>query len=533
MLRGNLVKILFAFGLFFSLAQQSQGKAERTFAVVPQHAPIALARQWQPLIKELSNQTGVRFRFITAPTVTEFERRLLKGEYDYAYMNSALFLNAKKMRGYRGLAQRQKPLKGILVVRHDGPDSIYGLGGKTIAFPGPRAFGATLLTRANLRRAAINHNVAYLGTHESAYRAVARGQFIAAGGVIRSFSTLPYDVRSRLRVLHTTASGAPHIIAANKLIPGAEATRVGKALRAMKQHRGGQEALSHLHFRNLVQVNAQLLHKLSGLNIPRRRKTRSIVFHVIPRLDERNTREQMQPLAAYLKRRLEIQVVLKTHATMGAFEKTIYAEKRPALINANPVQAIRLAEKGYIVIAQQLPVKSPEGMRGIILTRKDSPIKSLADLKDKRIAFGGNKNAFFATIVPKVLLKRSGLKGKYIDVSKPGPVSDVIRRLHQGEIDAAGSGIMAVNSKMLQSRFAIHKMRIVAQSEPMPGLAWLLSNTVEPELRKEIEGLLLVYNTAAPGHAALQAGGVSGMRPARVRDYAVVKKYLSELHRTP
>ncbi len=129
MLRGSLIKILLAFSLFLSLAQQSRGEAERTFAIVPQHTPVTLANQWQPLIQELNHQIGVRFRFVTAPTVTEFERRLLNGECDYTYMNAAVFLEAKKLRDYRGLAQRQKPLKGILVVRADGSTGISGLSG--------------------------------------------------------------------------------------------------------------------------------------------------------------------------------------------------------------------------------------------------------------------------------------------------------------------------------------------------------------------------------------------------------------------
>lgn len=531
MLRGKLFKILFAFSLLFSLAQQSQAAAERTFAIVPQHAPVALANQWQPLLKELGRQTGLRFRFVTAPTVAEFERRLLKGDYDYVYLSAALFLEAKKIMAYRSLAQRQKSLRGILVVRQDGPKNIYGLKGKDIAFPAPRAFGATLLTRADLRRQKIDHNVAYLGTHESAYRAVAQGQFFAAGGILRSFQMLPDSVKSALRIVHTTATAPAHIIAANRRISGKESAGVAKALRAMKQHRRGQEALAKLKFKNLVPVNLQGLSKLARMKFPARRKTHTLAFHVIPRLNERDTHEQMQPLAAYLKRRLQVQVNLHTHATMGSFEKSIYSVRQPALINANPVQAIRLAKSGYVIIAQQLPVKSPEGMRGIILVREDSSIKTVADLEGKRIAFGGNKNAFFATIVPKVLLQRTGLEGKYTDVSQPGPVSDVIKRLRLGEIDAAGSGTMAVNSKLLQSKFAIHKMRIVAQSEPMPGLTWLISRSVEPALRKEIKRLLLAYSAIAPGHAALRAGGVSGMRPARLQDYATARKYLEELHK--
>jgi len=296
----------------------------------------------------------------------------------------------------------------------------------------------------------------------------------------------------------------------------------------MKKHRLGQEAIARLHFKNIVSVDQLGLKRIAQLDLPKRRKTNAIVFHVIPRLDEASTREQMQPLAAYLKRRLELQVDLETHKTMGDFEKSIYAEKRPALINANPVQAIRLARNKYEIVAQQLPVQAPKGMRGILLVRPDSSIKSVSDLEGKRIAFGGNKNAFFATIVPKVLLQREGLNNKYTDVSKPGPVSDVVRRLHKGEIDAAGAGTMALHSKVLQAKFDVHKMIVIQQSEPMPGLAWLLSKSIEPALREEIRGLLLDYGAAAPGHAALRAGGVSGLQPANLQSYSKVKQFVEE-----
>jgi ABC-type phosphate/phosphonate transport system substrate-binding protein len=178
------------------------------------------------------------------------------------------------------------------------------------------------------------------------------------------------------------------------------------------------------------------------------------------------------------------------------------------------------------VIAQQLPVKSPEGMRGIILTRPNSDIRSVSDLRGKNVAFGGNRNAFFASVVPRKMLSQAGLDGKYNDVSRPGPVSDVIRRLHEGEIDAAGAGTMALNSKVLQSRYGVHQMRILVQSEAMPGLAWLLSQQIEPALRREIRDLLLSYGGNAPGHAALQAGGIAGLRPASLDEYRIVDRYV-------
>jgi len=514
----------------FALAPTTTNALERTFAVVPQHGSISAVNQWQPLLNELHRQTGIEFRFVTAPSVTEFERRLINGDYDYAYMNAALFLEARAKNGYVGLAQRKRALSGIIVVRTDGPRQLGELRDKIIAFPSPRALGATILTSAELKQKNIPHGAAYLGTHESVYRAVARGQFVGGGGVKRSFQLLPAELRNQLRILHTTKASAPHVIAASNRISKKEAKQVSEVLRAMQHHREGKEALAKLYFDQLGPIDEKGLSRLSALSIPKRRQTRSLVFHVIPRLDQKSTQAQMQPLATYLMQRLEVQIDLATHANMGAFERAIYSEKQPALINANPLQAVHLANRGYRIIAQQVPVNSPEGMRGLILVREDSDIHKLSQLKGKKIAFGGNKNAFFASVVPRQLLEQAGLAGKYHDASQPGPVSDVIRRLREGKVDAAGTGTMALHSTVLKKKYGIDRMRILAQSKAMPGLAWLLSPEVEPALAAEIRDLLLNYNNDAPGHTALQAGGISGLRSATLADYKVVGKYVDVIN---
>ncbi|KPK09701.1 MAG: hypothetical protein AMJ68_11415, partial [Acidithiobacillales bacterium SG8_45] len=72
----------------------------------------------------------------------------------------------------------------------------------------------------------------------------------------------------------------------------------------------------------------------------------------------------------------------------------------------------------------------------------------------------------------------------------------------------------------------VERMRILAQSEAMPGLAWLLGPGVEPALAAEIRSLLLNYNDEAPGHSAMRAGGISGLRPATPANYKIVNKYV-------
>jgi len=501
---------------------------DRVFGVVPQGAPTFLAGQWQPLVSYLQASTKQTFRFATASTITRFEERVLRGDYDYVYVNPQLFLRLQKEQGYRALVTRENRLTGILVAAADAPKGLDWLNEKTIAFPSPTALGATLLVRSELNQKRINHNVSYVGTHHSGYHGVVVGRYPAAGGVMHTFELLPETSRAKLRVIMKTPTVTGHIIAAHPRIPKNEADRVAAALRAMDGQDSTRTILGNIKITRFIEVHARDFNSLKAMSLPSGSRLRTLNFHVIPRLNQKDTARQMNPLISYIHQQLELELQLKTYADMPKFGAAIARETEPALINANPLQALELAEKGYRVIAQQTPVNSPEGMRGVILVRHDSPYKSLKDLKGKKVAFGGSDKAFFASVVPRVMLYRAGLHGKYIDASKPGSVDDVVRRLKNGEIDAAGTGTMARNSLILIEKYGIDTMPVLANSEPMPGLTWLLSKNVPKNIGDELQSLLLRYDPKAPGHEALTAAGIAGLRPVSIQSYTPIKRYIAE-----
>jgi phosphonate transport system substrate-binding protein len=500
-------------------------ETERSFGVVPRYSPSATAQRWQPLLDLVAAEARTRMRFQTASGISVFEERLLDGVYDYAYLNALLFKRASNTRGYRALARNSEPLTGIIVVKKDGPTNLAALRNKTIAFPAPRAFGATILPRTDLKQMNIPHHVVYLGSHESAYQAVLKDRFMAAGGVMTTFLQLPESVRDRLRVLHTTRPVTSHVFAAHPRVPKDEADRVQRALFGIHKRNHGAKLLESMRLTRLVPVTAADLALLDGFNLPRR--INRLNFHVIPRHKQNATRTHMLPLAANLKQRLELDVQLKTYTNMEDFEKGIYEEKSPALINANPLQAIRLIPRGFDIVAQQLPANYTEGMRGMLLVRQDSPYHKLTDLKGKAIAFGGNENAFFATIVPKVLLARAGLAGQYIDKSRPGPISDLLPRLKNGEVEAIGLGSLMLNNEKMREQYIEGRMRVLVQSEPMLGLPWLVGPRLDPDTRDEIKHLLLTFSSQSAGHAAFKVN-IQNLQPADNNTYKQVRRYLDE-----
>ncbi|MGD9172277.1 MAG: phosphate/phosphite/phosphonate ABC transporter substrate-binding protein [Candidatus Thiodiazotropha sp.] len=193
-----------------------------SFGVVPQQSASTLARIWNPLLDYLSQQTGRRIVFRTAPDIPTFEQRLASGEYDIAYMNPYHYTIFSREPGYRVFAkERNRQIKGILVVRKESKlQTLDQLADLTLAFPSPAAFAASLLPRAHLKQQDIPFSVKYVTSHDSVYRAVAKGLYPAGGGVIRTFNSVVPQVREQLRVLWTTPGYTAHAIAAHpRLVP--------------------------------------------------------------------------------------------------------------------------------------------------------------------------------------------------------------------------------------------------------------------------------------------------------------------------
>lgn len=499
---------------------------ERLFGIVPQYSPQQSAQQWQPLIDHIKDTTGIPLRFATASRVSAFEERVMAGEYDFLYLNPLMYLQARKRVGYRALARDNALSHGVLVVRRDGPRSLAELAGKAIAFPAPAAVGATILIRRDLKFAGILHDLAYLGTHESVYRSVLAGQYAAGGGILKTFQQSAPEIRQELRVLHQTAPFVAHVIAVHPRVPAAEAARVRRILLTLHTTR---TLLQPMGFGRLIPVRTRDFAGLKDVAYPK--TVRQLTFHVIPRLSEADTRMHMLPLTAYVRQKLELKMALKTYANMALFDDAVRDENGPALINANPTQALDLIRRGHEVLAQQLPTNLEQGMQGVLLVRSDAPYRTLADLRGSRIAFGGGPNAFFASIVPRVMLKRAGLHGQYHDVSADaaGPVAQVLQQLDTGAVDAIAIGTPALQNKRLREQYIDGRMRVLAASDPLPGLAWLASPAVDTDTRDALRYLLVNFGTDAPGHAELAASGTDRLVAANNATYASVAQYLKEL----
>jgi phosphonate transport system substrate-binding protein len=263
---------VFLLFLFFHVGVSPVSGDEKkvlSFGVVPQQSASKLARKWVPIIDYISTKSSYKINFATAPDIPEFERRLQDGQYSLAYMNPYHYTVFSKTTGYRAFAkQKGKRITGILVVRKDADiSSPQDLVGKTLAFPSPAAFAATILTQESLLKNGVDITPKYVGSHDSVYRTVAKGIYPAGGGVVRTLNNMEKDVREHLRILWTSKPYTPHAFASHPSLSDAVINKILHAMTGMNDDPKAAHLLESINFKGFESAQDGDWDDIRSLNI--------------------------------------------------------------------------------------------------------------------------------------------------------------------------------------------------------------------------------------------------------------------------
>jgi len=243
------------------LTQTSEGpkivqtSATYTFGVVPQFQHRRILKIWRPILDEIEKKTDIKFTLTGTPTIPAFEKKFMRGDLDFAYMNPYHILVAAKNPGYIPLVRDgNRKVRGILVTHVDSPiKNIKELAGKLVAFPAPNALGASLLVRADLDRVfGISVKPKYAQTHSSVYLHVAKKLVAAGGGVISTFLAQKKEIRDQLKIIYTTQPVITHPITVHPRVPKHHIKRVRDAFLELGTTEAGRKLLSKIPMERIV-----------------------------------------------------------------------------------------------------------------------------------------------------------------------------------------------------------------------------------------------------------------------------------------
>lgn len=232
-------------------------KKTRSVYIVPQLTPSQTYAVWAPLLEHLGKQSKQCFELVVPATIPLFEKEVLSGKPDFAFLNPYHAVMAFRAHKYIPLiADNKNKLNGIIVVRADSKlTNLKGLDDAKLVFPAPNAFAASLLIRSLLTQSGVKYSTTYVKSHQNVYRSVITGDALAGGGVNNTLEREPDEIKSQLKILFETPSFMPHPFAANPRISLNEQNAVKSAFISMKSNPAMAELLNKVQIPDPIEVN--------------------------------------------------------------------------------------------------------------------------------------------------------------------------------------------------------------------------------------------------------------------------------------
>lgn len=189
-----------------------------------------------------------------------------------------------------------------------------------------------------------------------------------------------------------------------------------------------------------------------------------LIFGVYPYLSPNQIVEQFTPLSDHLSQSLGQPVTLRSAPNFEQFIERSHAGEYDIIFTAPHMG--RLAEKhdNYRPLAQTgYPIVV------VALVKNDSPIKSLSDLRNRKLAVGAKLSMTYQ--ISNHALATSGLMlGKNVDFIDTASFSNVLEAILRGEADAGATGTLLWDSAPAEQRA---QLREIYRSKPVPGFLLL------------------------------------------------------------
>jgi phosphonate transport system substrate-binding protein len=228
-----------------------------------------------------------------------------------------------------------------------------------------------------------------------------------------------------------------------------------------------------------------------GLRSPALAADSELVFGVFPYLSPRQMVAQFNPLRAYLARELGQSVTLRSAPDYKSFaERTRQSEYDIAF---DAPQLARLAQKrdGYLPLAQT-------GYKIVILAlaRKDSPVKTLADLRGRAISIGA-RMSITHQVMRRELLKVGLELDRDVTYRDTAYFSNVLQSVIRGAADAGATGTLLWESAPAAERAQLRE--IYRQPDPVPGFIMMAHPRLGEATRQRLRQALFRFKDTPEG----------------------------------
>jgi phosphate/phosphite/phosphonate ABC transporter binding protein len=232
-------------------------------------------------------------------------------------------------------------------------------------------------------------------------------------------------------------------------------------------------------------------------------------FGFTPVLGQSQTRAEFEPLMAYLSDATGQRVVLYVAKDYGDL-RTQMESGSVDIGSFSPFAYVDAARGGKVRIIAQSLIEGSGTYRGIIVARRDSGLKSLADLAGKRFAFVDPKSAS-GYVYSRAMLLGKGIRPEtgFSEVIFGGDHNKVIEAVLGRRVDAGATYDGAIGiARAAGAR--TEDLAILASTDPIPHDAIAVRSGLDAMLSQRIQEDLVDLERTKAGRSVI-AGSRKGL----------------------
>jgi phosphonate transport system substrate-binding protein len=478
--------------------------------------PVDAVKYYQEIIDYIGEQINQPVQMVQRRTYEEMDSLLERGEIKIAFVCSAPYVKNHDKFGVELLVAPSvngKPVYHSYIIVHKDSHikSFTELEGKVFAFVDPKSntgklYPAYLLKTMNHTPENFFKRFIYSYSHNKSVELVAKK--VVDGAAVENLvyeymlkTDSPYAKQTKV-IKRSPPFGIPPVVVTKDLAPSLR-KKIEDAFVGMDKTAKGKEILDAMMIDGFVKIadsaydsirKMDLAVNVDAAALKKVKGKRLVHFGVIPRDNPRILYEKYQPLLDYLSENTPYHYEL---ALRKKYEETVAALGNGEIDIAlfGPLTYLEAHSKyGAVCILKPKGVDGHATYKSVIITKKDSKISKISELKGKTVAFAASKSTS-GNLIPRYLLASSGIHLKDLAQYVNFDYHDsVVKAILKGQYDA-GSVRDSVARKYMKLG-----IETIAESEAIPTGPLVAGPKTPLSVIEDIKKALLELNPDNSSH---------------------------------
>ena len=249
-----------------------------------------------------------------------------------------------------------------------------------------------------------------------------------------------------------------------------------------------------------------------------------ILIGIMPEMNVFKQKQRFKLLGEYLSKKTGVKVEFTILSRYGNIVERFTIEKMDGAFFGSFTGALAIKKLGVVPLARPVNLDGSSTYQGYLFTRKDSGIRNVSDMKNKKMAFV-DKATTAGYIFPLAYLRENGITDTdhfFSDSIFAGSHDAAIKAVLDRKADVGAAKHSVYDREIIHDHRVNSELIILAKSTSVPSNGLCVRSSLNESLKNKLKSVLLGLHTDPEGNIVLKQFGALKFIETTADDYQPV-----------